>query len=737
MRMNQQHAAITHSANPTGGRLHHARPIAAGHELASDGRIWLVPDDSFPRLQARTARFTLGRPRGFTVSPDGARVAFLRSRGGTDRATCLWVFDVATATERLVADPVALLAAAPGAETDTETGAERARRERTREHAAGIVGFAVDSSVRLATFALSGGLFVADLVEGTVTSLPAAKSVFDPRLDPGGNTVAYVSNATLRLSSTSGAADDRELIAEAGVSWGLAEFVAAEEMGRQRGYWWAPDGAGVLAARVDESSVQQWHIGDPANPGTTPSVIHYPAAGTANALVSLAYLSLDGTRTDISWDAGAFPYLVTVRWRAGHRPLLQLASRDQRTMQVVDVDVATGLTTLVREDTDPQWLEVVPGVPDRLADDRLIWTVDADDTRRLLVGDQIVTPVGLQVHAVLSRSAGAIVFSASTEPTQRHVWRFADGECLPLTPEPGVHTAVGAGNVLAITSATMDADSARTVVWRDGVEVGHIESFAEPAPFTPRVTISTNGRRQLRTALVLPRDHVVGSSQLPVLMDPYGGPHAQRVLSSRGSYLNSQWLADQGFAVVIVDGRGTPGRGPTWERAVAGDLATAVLDDQVEALRSLAARHTDLDRSRVAIRGWSFGGYLAALAVLRRPDVFHAAVAGAPVTDWALYDTYYTERYLGVDTSSSAYAVSSLLADAPKLTRPLLIVHGLADDNVVAAHSLRLSSALLAAGRPHAVLPLSGVTHMAAQEDVAANLVKLEMAFLKTSLGIA
>ena len=211
------------------------------------------------------------------------------------------------------------------------------------------------------------------------------------------------------------------------------------------------------------------------------------------------------------------------------------------------------------------------------------------------------------------------------------------------------------------------------------------------------------------------------------------------VRSARGSHLTSQWFAEQGFAVVVVDGRGTPGRGPEFERAVHGDLAAPVLDDQVDALAALAVRYPDLDLDRVGIRGWSFGGYLAALAVLRRPDVFHAAVAGAPVTDWALYDTHYTERYLGTpDADPDAYARSSLFADAAAARtphRPLLLVHGLADDNVVAAHTLRLSSALLAAGRPHSVLPLSGVTHMTPQEVVAENLLLLQVAFLHDALG--
>jgi dipeptidyl-peptidase 4 len=223
-----------------------------------------------------------------------------------------------------------------------------------------------------------------------------------------------------------------------------------------------------------------------------------------------------------------------------------------------------------------------------------------------------------------------------------------------------------------------------------------------------------------------------------VLMDPYGGPHGQLVKASRGSFLTSQWFAEQGFAVVIADGRGTPGRGPGWEKAVAGDLAGPPLDDQVTALLAAAARCADLDLGKVAIRGWSFGGYLSALAVLRRPDVFHAAVAGAPVTEWRLYDTHYTERYLGhPDGSADAYDACSLLTGAHELSRPLLIIHGLADDNVVVAHSLRLSSALLRAGRPHSVLPLSGVTHMAGQEEVAENLLLLQVDFLRQALGTA
>ena len=275
--------------------------------------------------------------------------------------------------------------------------------------------------------------------------------------------------------------------------------------------------------------------------------------------------------------------------------------------------------------------------------------------------------------------------------------------------------------------------------------VAEIASHALRPGLRPRARFATVGDRRLRAVVLRPRPSGAGGEvgsagpadgPLPVLVDPYGGPHAQRVVKSRGAHLTSQWFADQGFAVVVVDGRGTPARGPAWEREVWGDLAGPVLDDQVDALRALGAKDERLDLDRVAIRGWSFGGYLAALAVLRRPDVFHAAVAGAPVTEWRLYDTHYTERYLGhPDRFPEHYQRTSLLADAARLTRPLLLIHGLADDNVVSAHTFRLSAELLAHGRPHQVLPLSGVTHMTPQEVVAENLLRLQVDFLRQALA--
>ena len=282
-----------------------------------------------------------------------------------------------------------------------------------------------------------------------------------------------------------------------------------------------------------------------------------------------------------------------------------------------------------------------------------------------------------------------------------------------------------------IRTATLDEPLASWVTL-DGIA---LESLAATPNLALNASIHFLGTRRLATTVVLPNDH--DGSPLPVLLDPYGGPHALRSLRSHVPHLVSQWFADQGFAVVVVDGRGTPGRGSEWERAVHEDLATAALEDQIDALEQAAAELGCLDLDRVAIRGWSFGGYLAALAVLLRPDRVHAAIAGAPVTEWRLYDTHYTERYLGDPTTQpDVYDGSSLLPLAGSLSRPLLLIHGLADDNVFAAHTLQLSSRLLAAGRPHEVLPLVGVTHMTPQEVVAENLLLHQLDFLRRSLDL-
>ncbi|TDC67873.1 S9 family peptidase [Actinomadura sp. GC306] len=689
---------------------------------------------SYPRQSARTRRFSLGVPRAFQIAPDESRVAFLRTRAGDDPVTCLWTLDTATGEERCVADPAAL--DVPGEEN--LPAEERARRERAREQAGGIVGYATDRSMRQAVFTLAGRLYVADLDTALVRELPARAPVFDPRPDPAGRRVAYVSDRTLRLIEIDGTGDRALVQPESDqISYGLAEFVAAEEMGRMRGHWWSPDGGTLLAARVDETPVQRWHIADPANPDAAPAEIAYPAAGTPNAMVSLVLLKVDGGRVDVDWDRGMFPYVVTAAWDR-HGLLIVVQPRDQRVTRVLRVDPSNGDTSLVHNEHDPVWTEIVPGLPVRTAGGDLVWVTEdhAADTRRLTVAGTPVTPPGMQIRSVLGVDGDAILFTASEEPTEVHLYSRDASGVTKITEGRGVFAGTRSGGTTVVTGSRLDRPGVEVEV-RAPSGVHPVASLAETPVITPRVELLRTGDRELRTAVLLPAGWKPGDGRLPVLMDPYGGPHAQRVLAVQRAYCEPQWLADQGFAVVIADGRGTPARGPAWERAVHGDFAEPVLEDQITALIEAARRHPDaFDLDRVGIRGWSFGGWLAGLAVLRRPDVFHAGIAGAPVTDWRLYDTHYTERYLGhPDEDPEHYAANSLIEMAGELKRPLMIIHGLADDNVVAAHTLRLSSALLAAGRPHTVLPLSGVTHMTPQEVVAENLLHLQVDYLKQSLN--
>ncbi len=510
--------------------------------------------DSFPRQKARTRNFSLGVPRSFEVAADGSRVIFLRSPEGDDPRTALWAFDVAAERERLVLDP-AELGDAFGEELSVE---ERARRERTREKAGGIVAYAVDRNARIAALVLSGKLLVADLVAGGARELDVPAPVFDPRPDPSGRYVAFVHARALhvvRLADgevTRLAGEDEET-----VSWGVAEFVAAEEMERNRGYWWAPDGEALLSARVDEAPVSQLWITDAADPGSRPRAVRYPRAGSANAAVDAYVLSLNGAAAiQVVWEREAYPYLAAAHWDE-HGPMLVVQSRDQRRVAVLAADPLSGETSMLSTQSDDDWVDLIPGLPRRLSDGRLVTVSGIDDATALMVDGSPVTPAEMEVRALVAAGDDEIVFTASTSPTDVQVWRWdaTNGSLSCLTPSGGIHTAASGGRTDVLGSAGMTHDGTR---WTLG---GHVfESRAERPVVTPEVQFTKVSGRELNVGIVLPRNHD-RESPLPVLMDPYGGPHFQRVMAARDRWLEAQWLADQGFAVVVVDGRGTPGRG--------------------------------------------------------------------------------------------------------------------------------------------------------------------------------
>ena len=423
----------------------------------------------------------------------------------------------------------------------------------------------------------------------------------------------------------------------------------------------------------------------------------------------------------------------------------------------------------------------------------------AADTNRLTVDGRPFTPAGWNVRAVLDvtdEDVLAVVQRAPEIATEvPRAWAGSgaasdaeslfgghdarsfdvvsmgyDGSVAPITTEPGQWTASRGARGMVVSGRDMRSARARMrhIVTRRAVggvtdaviaantsdaanttdiTAADITSTAAEPGFTPNVTFTRLGEHRLYTAIIAPSPSspYAHADKLPVLMKPYGGPGFQQVVASQSFYWEGQWWADQGFLVVTADGRGTTGRGPAWDRAIFENMKGVTLADQIEAVNALPEAVSRLnadgrrpgvpapDLDKVCMIGWSYGGFLSALAVLDAPNVFKAACAGAPPTDWTLYDTHYTERYLGLDPD--VYYRNGIVQDAPKLERPLMLIHGFADDNVTIAHSLRLSQALMAAGRPHTFLPLTGITHMTNDETVAENLLTLQRDFLRDALA--
>lgn len=445
-----------------------------------------------------------------------------------------------------------------------------------------------------------------------------------------------------------------------------------------------------------------------------------------------------------------------------------------------------GSTRVLEEHSNAYWLDLIHGTPAFTPNGRLICAMnDMDtDTNRLAANGMPFTPAGLQVREVLDVTDDNVLCVVQRTPEilpesdLPFLWQSNaadhdarsfdvvsiryDGTWEPLTYAPGQWTMSRAGNGCVVTGRDMDDATVQmqhcmniATTDENGTDVASmvvapIENHAETPGFTPNVHFTRLGERGLYTAIVLPSasSEYAHADTLPVLMKPYGGPGFQQVVESQSFYWDAQWWADQGYIVVTADGRGTTGRGPKWDRAIYETMKSVTLEDQVDAVRALPKALATLaaqenkessetaipqpDLNRVAMIGWSYGGFLSALAVLEAPETFAAACAGAPPTDWTLYDTHYTERYLGLDPA--VYERNSIIADAPQLDRPLMLIHGFADDNVTIAHSLRLSQALMAAGRKHTFLPLTGITHMTNDETVAENLLILQRDFLAEAL---
>jgi dipeptidyl-peptidase-4 len=679
--------------------------------------------NSYLRDHALTRGFMLGRPTRAKPTPDGKAVLFLRSEPRVPKLQ-LYEFDVATRQTRLLLSPEQLL---KGAEENLSPE-EKARRERARISVGGFTNYELSKDGARILLTLSGKLYVFERGSSQTTEIKTSPgTLLDPQLSPDGKLIAYVLDQDVYIYNLASSKETR--LTHGGsekLSHGLAEFVAQEEMNRFHGYWWSPDSTRIVFQESNASEVETWFVADPIKPEQTPLPSFYPRPGKNNVKVRLGIVSITGGEpTWLKWDTTNYPYLTKVTWEKNAPLCITIQNRAQTELVLLSVDPQTSATKILATEQDKTWVNLDQDVPRWLPDgSAFLWTTERAGAWQLELRStngnaKTIIPPNMMYRGLIDFEAASrkIIFNASTNPTQLHIHSISldGGHSKQLTDEPGLYSAAYNTNLtLSVRTASTAAKMPITTVHdASGKQIGELPSVAENPPFTPRAEIVQLKEARGMFAEILRPQNFRAGQKYPTIVYVYGGPHSIVVNAAMSGNLLHQWLADQGFIVVSIDNRGTPGRGREWERAIYKKFGSLPLEDQVAGLQALAKIVPEIDLARVGITGWSFGGYMSALAALRRPDIYKAAVAGAPVSDFADYDTHYTERYMGMpETDAAAYKEANLMTYAEKLDSKLLLLHGTADDNVYFRHTLKLVDALFRNGQHFEVLPLSGLTHM-------------------------
>ncbi|MEO7111788.1 MAG: DPP IV N-terminal domain-containing protein [Polyangiaceae bacterium] len=718
----------------------------------------MMLDETFPRLYATTRGFKLGTPRDMRPTEDGKIIFFLRAKKDDPRQS-LWELDVAKSQEHELLTPTAL---SRGEEKLSHE--ERARRERMRINTSGFTAYEATKDGSHVVVTLSGRLFVwtrgkDGAVELKTGPTKAPSAVIDPHLSPDGTRVAYVRDSDVYAIALDRGNEER--ITTGGTekkTHGLAEFIAAEELDRERGFWWSPDGKSILYEESDTSKVETLYIQDPAHPEKEPDANPYPRAGTTNATLRFGITSAHGGATKwIALDNAKYPYVATVTWTKNAPPTFYVLDRAQRNGLLFTADPRSGKTSELLHEHDDAWIDVDSSVPKWLDDgSAFLWSSDRSGANVLELHDHLgaltkplTAGVGgyRRLLAVDSKKHLAYI-EAGVEAAEQRVAAVALNDFAAATIAGGVGQLVsGSFGDSTTTLATRDASVDHLPVFSARNESSSaivIQSVNEAPPFNANIQYLHVGADHLRVAVIRPRNYVAGS-RIPLIDAAYGGPGYNVVIDDLNQYVRAQWIADvTGAMVVSIDARGTPGRGRDWERALMNHMGDVPLEGHVEAIEALEKQFPEIDPARVGIYGWSFGGYLSAYAALKRPDIYRVAVIGAPPADWRDYDTCYTERYLGTpQENKAAYDQASLLtlATIPAQSSTggspaaMFIVQGTADDNVYFLNSLKLTSALATGNRPYAFVPIPGVTHQLFTPDTSGPIWVQIASFLRDHLA--
>jgi dipeptidyl-peptidase-4 len=681
---------------------------------------------------------TLMKPK---VAPDGSRVTFLRGKDSDRNQLDLWEYDIASGQTRLLVDSKVVL---PGEETLSD--AEKARRERQRIAAlSGIVDYQWSPDAKSLLFPLGGELYLYDLGKQgreAVRQLTHGEGfTTDAKLSPKGGFVSFVRERNLWvIDLASGKQMQLTRDGSATIGNGVAEFVADEEMDRHTGYWWAPDDSAIAFARIDESPVPVQKRYEMYADRVEMIEQRYPAAGDRNVLVKLGVVApRDGAAA--AWvDLGKEQdiYLARVNWRDPQHLTFQRQSRDQKTLELIEANLADGRQRTLATETSRTWVPLTNSLR-FLKDGRFLWSSERSGFQHLYLasadGKQLtaLTSGNWPVDELLAvdEDAGKAYFRAGVESSLRseiYAVPLAGGTPVKLSHAPGMHSAAFANNASVYVDSWSNSTTPPQIeLYRaNGEKIATLldNDLADPKhpyaryveaqrPVEYGTLTAADGKTPLHYSLIKP-DGFDPARKYPVAVYVYGGPASQTVTDSwpgRGDHLFNQYLAQHGYVVFSLDNRGTPRRGRDFGGALYGVQGTVEVADQLKGVEWLKAQPW-VDGSRIGVQGWSNGGYMTLMLLAKASDQYACGVAGAPVTDWGLYDTHYTERYMNLPAANPAgYTEGRVLTHIDGLTSPLLLIHGMADDNVLFTNSTSLMSALQKRGQPFELMTYPGAKH--------------------------
>ena len=696
---------------------------AAHAETLTPERVFADPDLSGPLA------------RGVKVSPDGSAVTYLRARADDQRMTDLWIADITGGAPRLLIDARSL---APQEKELSE--AEKSRRERQGVQTRGVVDYAWDEQGRFILVPVEGDLFLYKMAGGQVTQLTATDAdEIDAKVSPKGRFVSFVRADNLYVMPAAGGAE--RALTQGGEelkSWATAEFIAQEEMGRSTGYWWSPDETKIALTHVDQTGVDVVERLDVNASGAAIVRQRYPRVGRPNAVVELYVADVaTGARTKVELGPERDIYLARVDWaRDGKTLYVQRERRDQRRLDLLAVDPASGAARVILTEESPHWIELTDDFRP-LKDGSFLWSSERSGNRHLyhyasdgrLIAQ--VTSGDWPVDALegVDEARGVAIFGAGkAAPIERRIYEVSyktPGEPKALTSGDGWWTASVARSGKAFAATYQDPKTPpQTAFYKaDGTRVRWIEEnrLAQGHPYWPYAsrlrepqfgTLKAADGQDLWWTLVTPPGFDPAKTY-PVIVQVYGGP-AGALVDRAWMKPEDQLYLEAGFILFSIDNRGTPNRSVAFKTAIDRRMGVVEVEDQLAGARYLKSLPY-VDAGRIGIMGWSNGGYMTLMTLTAPDSPYAAGVAGAPVVDWSLYDTHYTERFMGtLADNAEGYANAEVTARLGRLKPDtLMIIHGMADDNVTFDNATKAMAALQAKATPFEMMTYPGLRHRA------------------------